>query len=255
MASPETHFKIHHRIITVHPKPVHLICKKRDIAEYVITAGDPARIEQLLKLLKKPRLVNTNRGFITYTGYYDGKKVTLCTHGVGGPSSAIVFEELAMLGAKVIVRLGTTGAMIKGLNIGDFVVPTAAAYNEGSLKMYVPESSLPPVADVELTSKIIKACREEGVEPVVGLVFSSDAFYAEDPMFVSKWTRLGVISVEMECATLFTLGLLRKFKAASLLVVADSLVDPSQAVMVSAQKLRPQVLKAGKIILTVLSQG
>lgn len=234
---------------------MHLLCKKRDIAEYAITAGDPARIQQLSTLLEKPKLVNTNRGFITYTGYFKGKKVTLSTHGVGGPSSAIVFEELAMLGARVIVRLGTTGAMIKGLNIGDFVVPTAAAYNEGSLKMYAPETPLPPVADVELTSKIINACRKQGDQPAVGLVFSSDAFYAEDPTFVSRWASLGVISVEMECATLFTLGLLRKFKAASLLVVADSLVDPSQAVMVSAQKLKPRVLKAGKIILKALSQG
>lgn len=96
-------------------------------------------------MLNNARLVNSNRGFITYTGYYDRKMVTVTTHCVGGSSSAIVLEELHMMGAKAIVRLGTTGGIVKGLNIGDLVVPTGAAYTEGSLRMYVPDGILPAV--------------------------------------------------------------------------------------------------------------
>ena len=111
--------------------PIHIKAKKGDIAERVIIAGDPARVEQLAKMLENPRLVNTNRGFLVYTGTYKGVPVSVAVHGVGHPSSMLVVEELIMLGAKVIVRFGTCGAMVKGLKIGDLIIPTAAAYYPG----------------------------------------------------------------------------------------------------------------------------
>ncbi|MEM1710468.1 MAG: nucleoside phosphorylase, partial [Sulfolobales archaeon] len=104
--------------------PVIIRAKKGEVAERVVVGGDPARIEQLASLLEKPKLVNSNRGLLVYTGSYEGVPVTVATHGIGGPSSAIVVEELVMLGAKVIVRFGTCGAMVKGLGIGDIVIPT-----------------------------------------------------------------------------------------------------------------------------------
>ena len=70
-----------------------------------------------------------------------------------GLLQSIVFEELVMLGARSMVRLGTAGAMIRGLNRGDFIIPTGAAHPGGSLRSYVPDGILPPVADIGLTSK------------------------------------------------------------------------------------------------------
>jgi 5'-methylthioadenosine phosphorylase len=227
--------------------------KPKDVAPLVVTAGDPARVEQLSKLLRDSRLVNSNRGFIAFTGFYRGRKITIATHGIGGPSCAIVFEELHMLGARTIVRLGTAGGMVKSLRIGDIVVPTGAACSEGSLKMYVPDGVLPPTPDLGLTSSILQHCRDAHVRHMAGLVFSSDAFYAEDPSFLDRWTRRGVVAVEMECATLFTLGLLRGFKTGSVLVVSDSLVNREEKTMVLAEGLAKMVDKAAKIVLDAVA--
>ncbi|MEM4344053.1 MAG: hypothetical protein QXT91_06915, partial [Candidatus Caldarchaeum sp.] len=98
-------------------EPQHL--KTKDVAKRVVAAGDPARVVQLSKMLDSPRLVNENRGFITYTGSFQGVPVTVACHGVGGPSSAVVFEELIMLGARLIIRLGTCGAFVKGIKNGE----------------------------------------------------------------------------------------------------------------------------------------
>ncbi|HUI86740.1 MAG TPA: purine-nucleoside phosphorylase [Nitrososphaerales archaeon] len=234
-------------------EPAHLRMKPDDVASLVVTAGDPARVEQLSRMLDGSKLVNSNRGFIVYTGHHRGKRVTVATHGIGGPSCAIVFEELHMLGAQVIVRLGTSGGMVKELGIGDMVVPTGAAYGEGSLKMYVPDGVLPATPDLALTSAILGGCRASRVRHKEGLVFSSDAFYAEDPTFIEKWTKRGVVAVEMECATLFTLGLLRGFKAASLLVVSDSLVNKAEKTMALADALAGSVDKAAKIVLDAIT--
>jgi len=227
--------------------------KPGDVADVVITAGDPARVEQVAGLLDDVRVVNRVRGLLTYTGEYKGRRVSVACHGIGGPSSAIVFEELAMVGAKTIVRLGSCGGMVKELNVGDIVIPTGAAYHDGSLRMYIPDGVLPPVPNLELTYKIIQRFRQENVKHLTGLVFSSDAFYAEDPEFVNKWTRRGVIAVEMECATLFTLGILRRWRTASVLVVSDSLVKEEQKEMATAEELREYVDKAAKLLLDVLT--
>jgi 5'-methylthioadenosine phosphorylase len=180
-------------------------------------------------------------------------EVTVATHGLGGPSSAIVFEELRTLGAKTIVRLGTVGAMAKDLKIGDFIIPTGAASSEGSLRTYVPDGELPAVPDLGLVVGLADACRRGGLRHRLGVVFSSDAFYNEDRTFVKRWAARGVVGVEMECATLFTLGLLKGFRAASLLIVSDSLVKEGQKEIVPADGLRPYVSSGAKAILGALS--
>jgi len=233
--------------------PAHIKAKPGDVAESVIAVGDPARAEQLAGMLQGAKLVNSNRGLLIFTGRYDGREVTVATHGLGGPSSAIVFEELRLLGAKTIVRLGTVGAMVKDLEIGDLIIPTGAAFSEGSLKMYVPDGELPAVPDIRLTARLADLCRGEGLRHRLGVVFSSDAFYNEDKTFVKRWAARGVVGVEMECATLFTLGLLKGFRAASLLIVSDSLVREGEKEIVPAEGLQPYVISGARAVLRALS--
>jgi len=221
------------------PTPAHILARPGDIAEVAVVSGDPARVEQLSKMLREAKLVNSNRGFTTYTGYHGEKRITLATHGIGGPSTAIVAEELHMLGAKAIIRFGTAGGLVPGLGIGDFVVPTGAAYPQGSLTEYFEEGSLPAVPDFGLAQALIESCNRAGLRHREGLVYSSDAFYSQDFLTLEPWVSRGVIAVEMECATLFTLGLLRGFKAASLLMLSNSLVNRSEADLAQAEKLRP----------------
>jgi len=235
------------------PKPILICAKPGDIAIRVITVGDPERATQLAKILTNTRVANTNRGYITYTGRYNGKQVTIATHGIGGPSASIVFEELAMLGARSMVRLGTAGAMIRGLNRGDIIIPTGAAHPGGSLRSYVPDGVLPPVADIGLTSKLIAGCKSQHLKFKTGLIFSSEAYYNEDPSFLKKWVPMGVIGVDMECATLFTLGAIRRFMAASLLIVSDNLVVKKEKEMLGLQQLKNTVEKAGKLVLNALT--
>jgi 5'-methylthioadenosine phosphorylase len=233
--------------------PAHIKATPGDVAESVIAVGDPARAEQVAGILQGARLVNSNRGLLTFTGRFGGREVTVATHGLGGPSSAIVFEELRILGARTIVRLGTVGAMVKDLRIGDFIIPTGAAFSEGSLKMYVPDGELPAVPDVRLTARLADLCKGEGLRHRLGIVFSSDAFYNEDRTFVKRWAARGVVGVEMECATLFTLGLLKGFRAASLLIVSDSLVKEGEKGVVPAEGLQQYVMRGAKAVLGALS--
>ena len=233
--------------------PLHILAKPEEIAERVIIAGDPARVKQVAQMLDEAKLVNENRGFLTYTGYYKGTRVTVATHGIGGPSAAIVIEELIMLGAKVIVRLGTAGGMIEDLKIGDVVIPYGAAHlDDALLRMYVKEGYLPAIPHPEVLLAIIESANELGLSYKLGVIFSSDAFYAEDESFVKEWSSKGIIAVEMECATLFTIGLLRGIKTGALLVVSDTLVGKTIKEMATAEELKEYVKKAAEVTLDAL---
>ncbi len=237
------------------PDPVHLRVRPEDVAELVVTSGDPARTEQLARMLSESKLVNTNRGLVTYSGYYGERRVTVSTHGMGGPSASIVFEELWMMGAKVIVRLGTSGGLVGELRVGDFVVPTGAGYAKGSLSSYGLDGTILPAPDLDLQKKIVERCMLEGVMFRSGLVFSSDAFYAENRPSLDDWIKRGAVGVEMECATLFTLGRLRGFRSAALLIVSNSKVRKEEGGPATAERLSPYVEKAGRIVLDSMVEG
>ncbi len=142
--------------------PAHIHAKKGDVASRVVICGDPARVEALSKLLERPRLVNTNRGFIAYTGKFNNKYVTIVAHGIGQPSAAIVIEELAQLGAKEMVRLGTCGGLDETMKVGDLVVPVGATYTYGgTVTQYIGtalrDKAMAQTPDYGLTEKIMHA--------------------------------------------------------------------------------------------------
>ncbi len=232
--------------------PFHILARKGDVAERVIVAGDPARVKQLAEYLEDSKLVNENRYLLVYTGFYKNTPVTVATHGIGGPSATIVFEELRMLGAKVMVRLGTAGSLSREVKVGDFIIASGAAYicNGNSIGMYVPGYCMPTAPHPEVTMNLINEALKSGERVFIAPVFSSDAFYAENPEFAETWSKRGVIAVEMECASLFTLGWMRGFKTGALLVISDSLVEKTG--LLTARELAPRIEKASRIVFEAL---
>jgi len=208
--------------------PIHIKATPDKVSSRVIAVGDPDRAAFIAeKFLENPELVNKHRGFLLYTGTYRGERVTVACHGVGAPSAAIVFEELVMLGAKIIVRLGTTGALVPELRRGDIVVAVGAGHFLTSPVLELTEGVVvPAVPDLELTYVLYNNLRSKLASRKVELarVVSNDMFYVENPELAQKLARLGFKTIEMECATLFTIGALRGIRTAAVLLVSNSLV-------------------------------
>lgn len=235
-------------------KPMHILAKREDISTRVIAVGDPGRARALsASILENPRLVNEYRGYLVFTGSYRGSPLTIATHGVGGPSAAIVFEELIMLGARYIVRLGSTGAMVDNIEIGDVIVADGAAYPVGgSVGMYLGiDTAYPASPDIELTYMVFKNLSSKLGRVWLGPVYSSDAFYAESGDFVARWSSRKILSVEMECATLFIVSRLRGVRSACVLVASDNLVK-GVSVLSSLEVLRDRFIDVARIIADTL---
>ncbi|MDE1855314.1 MAG: purine-nucleoside phosphorylase [Candidatus Micrarchaeota archaeon] len=239
-------------------KPIHIHAKPGHIAERVLVAGDPGRIRKLSKLLEGRVLVNRNRGYLIYTGTYNGARITLATHGIGGPSAAIVLEELAMLGAKTFVRFGTAGALSPEVKIGDYVIPTDASHVPGgnATAQYFEKADFEATPDSALSEKLAKAFADRNLKFHRGKVFTSDALYAEEEGFAEKHFKNGNIAVEMECAILFKLSRLRGWRSASALVVSDSLVGKAVGEhWISKRELNNRVMEGAKVVLGVLAEA
>ncbi|ABL77470.1 purine-nucleoside phosphorylase [Thermofilum pendens] len=229
-------------------KPLHILAKPEDIAPRVIASGDPARVKQLSSYLDNPRLVNENRGFLVYTGTYKGVPVTVATHMIGAPSAAIVFEELIMLGAKLIVRFGTCGGFLPEMRVGDFVIATGASYSGGgTMNTYSPGECMAAVPDYDVLSALVESASRHGLKYFLGPVVSSDNFYSGIE-YLNRWINRGMIAVDMEAATLFVVGRLRRVKTGASFVVSD-VIGEAYKKMATAEELREAVDKASRAVL------
>lgn len=106
----------------------HLGVNKEDLqgATLAIIPGDPARVQKIAELMDEPEFLASQREYTVYRAKLDGKPVVVCSTGIGGPSTSIAVEELAQLGVRTFLRVGTTGAIQSHVNVGDMIVTTGS---------------------------------------------------------------------------------------------------------------------------------
>ncbi len=201
----------------------HIAMGPGDIGEYVLLPGDPARSDRVAKYLDDAKLISNHREHRTFTGTYKGIKVSVTSTGMGCPSTAIAAHELANIGAKTLIRIGSTAAFKDEIKIGDLVITEGAMKEEGTSKFYVPDG-FPAVPDLEFTYTLIKTAREMAKDRNVfsGITASSDAFYTDND-WNDRLIKIGVTNCDMEASALFTVAHMRGIKAAAIMGVSSNL--------------------------------
>jgi uridine phosphorylase len=186
-----------------------------DLAERVLLPGDPGRALAVAQdLLDGPKMFNHARGLWGYTGIAaDGEPLTVQSTGIGGPSAAIVCEELIALGATRLVRIGTCGALDPSLELGSLIAAESVLPADGTSVALGADAPLEP--DAELLERLVAA----GARPAT--VASSDLFYDPRADAAASWTERGALVVEMEAATLLQVAARRGVAAACVLGVSD----------------------------------
>jgi uridine phosphorylase len=195
--------------------PIHLK-PAAELAERVLLPGDPHRALAVAQaLLDRAKMFNHHRGLWGYTGTArDGDLLTVQATGMGGPSAAIVIEELISLGARTFVRIGTCGALDGRLSIGELVAVERALAEDGASGALGARGDVDP--DKGLTEALQEACGGRAVTAV-----STDLFYDRREGLAAAWTARGAAVVEMEAATLFQAAALHGVRAGCVLGVTD----------------------------------
>jgi len=205
---------------------VHIEAKKGEIAETILLPGDPLRAKWIAEtFFEDPKCFNKVRNMLGYTGIYNGKKVSVMGTGMGVPSISIYAHELInAYGVKNLIRVGSAGSYQKDVKIRDVVLAMAASSNSGVNELRFGGADYAPTANFGLFIKAVEAAKKKNIQVKAGNVFTSDEFYADDFEAYKKWSKFGVLCVEMEAAGLYTVAANHDVNALAILTISDSLV-------------------------------
>ncbi len=187
-------------------------------ATLAIIPGDPARVEKIANLMSEPVFLASHREYTLYRAKLGEHSVVVCSTGIGGPSTSIAVEELAQLGVRTFLRVGTTGAIQSHVNVGDMIVTTGSVRLDGASLHFAP-MEFPAVADFNVASAMKQAAEATGAVVHTGVTASSDTFYPGQERYdtftgrvvrrfqgsMKEWQEMGVLNFEMESATLLTM--------------------------------------------------
>lgn len=205
---------------------LHIGAKKGEIAETILLPGDPLRAKWIAEtFFENPVLFNEVRGMYGYTGTYKGKRVSCMGTGMGVPSTSIYAHELITeYGVKNLIRVGSAGSYQEHVKVRDIVLAMAASSTSGVNELRFGGADYAPTADFGLFMKAVEAAKAKSIKLKAGNVLTSDEFYADEFESYKKWSKFGVLCVEMESAGLYTVAAKHNVNALSILTISDSLV-------------------------------
>jgi len=228
---------------------IHLRAEPGDYADACLLPGDPLRAKYIADtFLEDVREVNAERGLLGYTGAWEGKRVSVQGTGMGCPGATIVFEELIQLGVTRLLRVGTSGGLQPDHALGDLIVALSAVPADATATHLVLGEPHCPTASWELIHEAVHVAKQSGETIRVGPIVSSDLFYNPDPGQYERWSKRGILAVEMEAAALFTVAALRGVHGGCLLTVSDMVVE-GEFVRISDEELRAAVDRMTRIAL------
>lgn len=209
----------------------HIEASKGDFAELVLMPGDPLRAQALATgFLEEPRLVNSVRNMLAYTGTWKGKRVSIMGSGMGMPSISIYAHELFdYYGVERIVRVGTCGGLHADMKLGDLVLASASSTDSAMNRLRFNGWDFAAAADQDMLQAVRKKADQADLIVRVGEVFATDFFYHPDPQFIERVTAMGILALDMESAALYALARQHQKRALTMLTVTDLIPSGEQA--------------------------
>lgn len=213
-----------------------------ELAPHAFVCGDPARVDRIAADWDEKRVVARVREYKVVTGSKDGIPLSVASHGIGAPGTAVLVEEMIKLGVTTIIRIGNSGGLDPALEVGDLAITTGCVRDDGTSKTYVvPE--YPAVASFEVVGALVDAASASDARVRTGVTWSLDAFYARNAVAGPEDTLLSmsvggywpshlesrirdmqqarILNCEMEAGILLTLAGLFGIRAGTICVVSD----------------------------------
>jgi purine-nucleoside phosphorylase len=204
---------------------LHIGAKTGEIAETVLITGDPLRAKHFAETgLTNSVCMNKIRAMYGYTGLYKETRVSVMGTGIGIPSTALyLYELIHAYGVKNIIRLGTTGAIQRDLELGQIIVANKSQTDSNAVELLSQTSEL--MASPSLLAQAHRAASVLNLSVKTGDVFSTDLFYRDDD--ATRWTipsQQGVLGVDMETAMLYAMGMKYNVQCLAILTVSDNIL-------------------------------
>jgi purine-nucleoside phosphorylase len=216
----------------------HIGAASGEIAPHVLMPGDPLRARWIAEtFLEGATCYSEVRGMYGYTGTWNGHPVSVQGSGMGMPSFSIYANELFKdYDVQAVTRVGSCGALSSELKLRDLVIASGACTDSSMNRITFEGLDYAPVADFDLLRKAWEAAQGLPVTARVGLIMSSDSFYATRPELTTRMAEYGVLAVEMEAAALYTLAAKYGRRALAVCTVSDHILTGEETTATERQE-------------------
>ena len=217
---------------------LHIGAEKGEIADIVFMPGDPLRAKFIAEnFLEDARCYTQVRNMLGYTGTYKGTRVSVQGSGMGMPSMGIYSHELIeVYGCRNIIRIGSAGSYQEHVNLGDIVIASSASTDSRFQYTYDLPGSFSPCADFHLLHAAYHSAEELSHPVKIGNVVSVDVFFVDDPDTWKRWSKMGVLAVEMEAAALYMNAARLGANALAMVTVSDNFVTGGRLTVEEREK-------------------
>ena len=243
------------------PTP-HISAKLGDFGKTVLMPGDPLRAKFIAEnFLENPVLVNNVRGVQGHTGYYKGVKVSVMASGMGMPAIGIYSHELFNgYGVENIIRVGSAGAIQEKINLYDLVLGQGACTDSNFADQFHLPGTFAPIADFDLLTAAVAACKANGATYHVGNINSSDVFYGDhvgvpeglDSVYGLK--KMGVMALEMEAAALYMNAARYGKRALCICTISDHILTGQETTSEARQTAFTTMMKVALDVAVAMEQ-
>src|SRR5947209_4168241 len=152
--------------------------------------------------------------------------ITIINFGMGSPTAATVMDLLTAISPEAVLFLGKCGGLKRRNKIGDLILPIAAIRGEGTSDDYFPPE-VPALPAFALQKAISTTIRDYGVDYWTGTVYTMNRrVWEHDIEFKEYLKRIRAYAIDMETATIFTVGFYNKIPTGALLLVSDQPMIP-----------------------------
>jgi uridine phosphorylase len=223
-------FKSAEVVATKEGRQYHIGCAPGDVAPNILLCGDPARAHRVAAYFDERGEPILSREYVTITGRYRNMPMTVMATGMGPDNTEIAFVELAQIVERpTMIRIGSSGALRKGIELADLVISTGAVRMENTSTAYVVDG-YPAVAHHEVVLALLEAARRNRFPHHLGLTATASGFYGaqarkvpgfppRDAELPAKLDAMNVANMEMESSCLFTLAQLRGVRAGAVCAI------------------------------------
>ena len=160
------------------------------------------------------------------TATHKESSLTIINFGIGSPNAATVMDLLTAIEPEGVLFLGKCGGVKRTTVIGHFILPIAAVRGEGTSNDYMP-MEVPAMPSFKLHKFVSEKILEAKVDYRTGVVYTTNRRVWEyDDAFKERLRQMKVIGIDMETATIFTVGVANEIPRGALLLVSDTPMTP-----------------------------
>ncbi len=192
-----------------------------DFGEYILLVNFSSYVEQFAKI-HNVEISGKKRAMQVAT--YDN--ISIINFGMGSPNAATIMDLLSAINPKAVLLLGKCGGLKSSNKIGDLLLPIASIKGEGTSNDYFPPE-VPALPSFALQKAVSTTIREYNQDYWTGTIYTTNRRVWEyDEKFKTYLRKIRAIGIEMESATIFTVGFKNKIPTGALLLISDMPMVP-----------------------------